>query len=79
MHCKCCEGVCKAYLVPQPLTRNHSNFIAYPLVRLEVEGEFWVVALDDDLRGLLDRLRANTAHICGVVVMESLEVRRFCW
>jgi len=55
-----------AYLVPQPLAGNHGNLIADALVGLEVEREFGVVALDDDLGGLLDRLRANATHLGGV-------------
>jgi hypothetical protein len=64
------------YLVPQPLARNDSDLIADALVGLEVEGEFGVVALDDDLGGLLDRLRSYATHDCGVVEVESLEVHR---
>ena len=56
-----------AYLVPQPLARNDRDFIAYPLVGLEVEGELRVVALDDDFGGLLDGLRAYATHLGGVV------------
>lgn len=55
------------HLVPQPLAGNQSNLIAYSLVRLEVEGEFGVVALDNDLGRLLDRLRSDTTHVCGGV------------
>jgi hypothetical protein len=51
------------HLVPQSLACDHSNFIANSLVGLEVEGEFWVVSLDDDLGGLLDSLRSNATHI----------------
>lgn len=54
-----------AYLVPQPLAGDDGNLIAYPLVGLEVEGELGVVALNDDLGGLLDRLRANATHVGG--------------
>ena len=65
----------RSYLVPQPLAGNDGNLIADALVGLEVEGEFGVVALDDDLGGLLDGLRAHATHVCGVVVMKSQEVR----
>lgn len=67
----------EVYLVPQPLARNDGDLIADALVGLEVEGEFGVVALDDDLSGLLDRLGAYTTHDCGVVEMESLKCRGF--
>ena len=53
-----------AYLVPQPFARDNSNFIADTLVNLEVEREFWVVSLDDDLSGLLDGFRTNATHDC---------------
>lgn len=53
------------YLVPQPLARDDSNLIADTLVNLEVEREFWVVSLDDDLSGLLDGFRTNATHDCG--------------
>ncbi len=44
------------YLVAKALRGNDGNLIADALVGFEVEGEFWVVALDDDLGGFLDRL-----------------------
>ena len=44
------------YLVPQPLTRNDCDLITYSLVGLEVECEFWIVALNDDLGRLLHSL-----------------------
>ena len=44
------------YLVPQALACNNGYFIAYALVGLEVESEFRVVALNDDLGGFLDGL-----------------------
>lgn len=51
-----------AYLVAQPLAGNDSNLIADALVGLEVEGEARVVALDDDLGRLLDRLSPDATH-----------------
>jgi len=54
-----------AYLVPQSLASDDSNFVAYSLVGLEVESELWVVSLDNDLGGLLDCLRSNATHLCG--------------
>lgn len=48
------------YLVPQSLAGNDGDLIADTLVGLEVEGELWVVALDDDLCGLLDGLVVAT-------------------
>jgi hypothetical protein len=47
-----------AYLVAKTLGGNDGDLIAYPLVCLEVEGELWVVSLDDDFGGLLDGLIA---------------------
>lgn len=44
------------HLVTETLRWDDCNFIAYPLVGLEVESELGVVPLDDDLGGLLDRL-----------------------
>ena len=63
MHLACTNEI--AYLVSQSLASDDSNFVAYPLVGLEVEGELWVVSLDDDLGGLLDCLCANATHLCG--------------
>ena len=51
------------YLISQSLRSDNGNFVAYPLVGLEVEGEFGVVSLDDDLGGLLDSLCSNTTHL----------------
>lgn len=55
-----------SHLVPQPLGRNNGDLIADALVGLEVEGELRVVALDDDLGRLLDRLRPDATHVCGI-------------
>ena len=55
-----------AYLVPQTLGGDDSNLIANPLVGLKVEGEARVVALNDDLGGLLDSLRPYATHVCGI-------------
>jgi hypothetical protein len=38
----------RAYLVTKSLRGDDCDFIANTLVSLEVEGEFWVVAFDDD-------------------------------
>ena len=46
-----------ADLVPQPLAGDDGNLIADTLVRLEIEGELRVVALNDDLGRLLHGLR----------------------
>lgn len=46
-----------AYLVAKTLRGDNGDFIAYSLIGLEVEGEFWVVSFDDDLGGLLHGLR----------------------
>jgi len=60
-----------ADLVPQPLAGDDGNLIANPLVRLEIEGELGVVALDDDLGRLLHGLRSISSvavppYILGV-------------
>lgn len=46
----------KTYLVAETLGGNDGDLIADTLVGLEVEGEAWVVALNEDLGGLLDGL-----------------------
>ncbi len=58
-----------ADLVAQALRRDDGDFIADPLVGLEVESELGVVPLNDDLGGLLDCLCANATHFGGVVVV----------
>lgn len=45
-----------AHLVAKTLGGNNSDLIADALVGLEVESELGIVALDDDLGGLLDGL-----------------------
>lgn len=47
-----------ADLVAKTLGGDDGDLIAYPLVGLEVEGELWVVAFDDDFGRLLDGLRS---------------------
>lgn len=51
-----------AYLVAQALGGDNSDLIADALVGLEVESEARVVALDDDLGRLLDRLSPDATH-----------------
>lgn len=55
-----------AYLVAESLASDDRDFVAYPLVGLEVECEFGVVSLDDDFGGLLDGLCTNATHLDGV-------------
>ena len=55
------------YLVSQSLRSDNGNFIAYSLVGLEVEGELWVISLDNDLGGLLDGLCSNATHLGGLL------------
>ena len=43
-------------LVAESLGGDDGNLIADALVRFEVEGQFGVIALDDDLGRFLDRL-----------------------
>lgn len=43
-------------LVAKPLAGDDGDLIAYTLVGLEVERQFGIVALDDDLGGFLDGL-----------------------
>lgn len=57
------EGRLRTDLVAQALGGNDGDFIADALVGLEVEGELGVVALDDDLGRLLDRLRPDATHV----------------
>lgn len=56
---------CWSYLVAQTLRGNDGNLITNSLVCLEIESQLGVVSFDDDLRGLLDSLRANATHDCG--------------
>lgn len=62
----------QSYLVAETLGSNDGNLIANSLVCLKIEGQLWVVSLDDDLGGLLNGLGTNATHDCGVGV--SLEV-----
>ncbi|KAL7342640.1 hypothetical protein BJY59DRAFT_675328, partial [Rhodotorula toruloides] len=50
-------------LVAQALRRDDGNLVADLLVRVEVKGQARVVLLDDDARGALDSLGANTAPV----------------
>jgi len=50
--------------VLEGFARNDSDFLAYPLVGVEVQGQSSVIFLDDDPSGLLDRLSPNTTHVC---------------
>jgi len=47
----------KAYLVAEALRGDNCDFIANALVGLEIEGEFWVVAFDDDFGRLFNGLQ----------------------
>lgn len=73
-HVKIDLSVCcvESYLVAETLGSNDGNLIADSLVGLEIEGQLWVVSLDDDLGGLLNGLGTNATHDCGIVV--SLKV-----
>ena len=53
-------------LVAKTLGSNDGDLITDSLVGLEVEGQLWVVTLNDDLGGLLDSLSANATHFCGI-------------
>ena len=46
----------RTHLIAKTLGGNDGDFIAYPLVCLEIESEFGVVPLDDDFGRLLDGL-----------------------
>ena len=48
-------------LVAESLGGDDGDFIADAFVGLEIEGEAWVVLLDDDARCLFDGFGANTA------------------
>ena len=54
-----------SYLVAETLGSNDCDLIADSLVGLEIEGQLWVVSLNDDLGGLLDGLGTNATHDCG--------------
>lgn len=54
------------YLVAQALGSNDGDFIADTLVSLEVEGQAWVVALNEHLCRLLDSLGTDATHFGGV-------------
>lgn len=43
-------------LVAKPLRGDDCNLIADPLIGLEIERQFWIVSLNDDLGRLFDRL-----------------------
>ncbi|KYM92410.1 hypothetical protein ALC53_00865, partial [Atta colombica] len=47
-------------LIAQGFARNNSNFLAYPLIRVKIQSETWIVFLDNEFRGLFDRLRSDT-------------------
>jgi hypothetical protein len=51
------------YLVAKTLRGDDGDFIADALVGLEVEGEFGVVAFDDDFGRLLDGLRGHGQYL----------------
>lgn len=57
------------YLVAQALAGDNGDLIADLLVDLEVQSELGVVALNNDLGGPLDGLRANATHDGEVVVV----------
>lgn len=67
----------RAYLVSESLASDDGDFVAYPLVGLEVECEFGVVALNDDFGRLLDGLGTNATHLDGVGG-ECVAVRSSC-
>lgn len=50
-------------LVTKTLRRNDGDFIAYALVGFEVEGEFGIIAFNDDLGRFLNCLCAD-ATLC---------------
>lgn len=53
-------------LVAKTLGSNDGDLITDSLIGLEIEGQLWVVTLNDDLGGLLDSLSANATHFCGI-------------
>jgi hypothetical protein len=56
-----------SYLVAEPLRCNDGDLIADSLVGLEVESQFGVIPLNDDLGGLLNSLSTNSTHDCGLL------------
>lgn len=61
-----CRKSGSTHLVAKTLGSNNGDLITDSLVGLEVEGQLWVVTLNDDLGGLLDSLSANATHFCGI-------------
>lgn len=60
-------------LVAEPLGGDDGDLVADALVRFEVEGQFGVVALDDDFGRLLDcLLRVCVSDGCACVVVDGL-------
>jgi hypothetical protein len=69
-----------SYLVAETLGSNDCDLIADSLVGLEIEGQLWVVSLNDDLGGLLDGLGTNATHNCGIeMVVEAGDVVGLGW
>ena len=54
----------ETHLIAKTLRGNDGDFIANALVGFEVEGEFGVVSLDNDLGRFLDCFRPDATH-CG--------------
>lgn len=44
----------------QWFARDDGNFLAQPLVGMEIDGQLGVILLNDDPRGLFDRLCSHT-------------------
>jgi hypothetical protein len=67
----------KSHLVAEALGSDDSDLITDTLVGLEVECELGIVALNDDLSGLLDGLGTNATHFGGIRLVRTLgEVAR---
>jgi hypothetical protein len=63
------------YLIAKSLRGDDCDLITDALVRLEIEGEFGIVALDDDLCRLFHGLRPNATHLGGLEgVVKRLKV-----
>lgn len=70
------------WCLPQALGGDDGDFIADPLVGLEVEGQAGVVPLNEDLRRLLDGLGADATHFGGIgwgLRMVVVDGEKECW
>lgn len=46
--------------IAQRFAGNDGDFLAYPFISVKVQSKTWIVFLNNELRGLFDRLRSDT-------------------